>query len=169
MAATFADTQQHAIVTRQTKVAQLRLAGVTNQNRIANILQVDQRTISADFAEIDRFWREKAAVDIASAKGQDIERCERLIAAIWEEAIKGKLAAIKMVVTLMERRAKLLGLDAPITVNVVQDEARRLAAEFGLDIAEILSEAQRIVSMPQTLELAAVNMAGPEPKIEEFE
>ncbi len=47
----------------------------------------------------------------------EIERINRLIAAIWGKAIGGDMAAIDRVVKLMERKAKLLGLDSS-TVNV---------------------------------------------------
>lgn len=144
----YAESEKHATIVRQAKVAQLRLAGVTSQTRIAEILLVNQSTISDDFKAIDAFWRERAQQDIAAAKGLDVERCERLIAACWGEAMKGHIPSVKMVIEVMGRRAKLLGLDAPVTVNFVQDEARRLAAEFGLNISEIMAEAQRIVTMP---------------------
>lgn len=149
MAAGYLESEQHAAVIRQSKVAQLRLAGLTNQTRIAEILQVNQSAISTDFRIIDQIWQERAQQDIATAKGLDIERCERLIAACWPKAMSGHTPSVKVILDVMIRRAKLLGLDAPITINDVTGEVRRLSAEFGMDVSEIMAEAQRIIQIPQ--------------------
>jgi hypothetical protein len=47
----------------------------------------------------------------------------------------------------MERHAKLLGLDAPEKFKVVlHSEAQRPASALGLDVAEVLGEAERILA-----------------------
>lgn len=43
----------------------------------------------------------------------DLERIDVALAAIWEQVIAGKLFAIDRLVMLLERRARLLGLDKP--------------------------------------------------------
>lgn len=99
---------------RRAKVAKLLLGGVTNQADIAAQLDVDQSTISRDIKVIEAEWRERAAEDIAKAKGKDLARAERLIQALWPAAIKGTWLATDRVLALMQHRAKLLGLEAPI-------------------------------------------------------
>ena len=48
---------------------------------------------------------------------------------------------------IIERRAKLFGLDAPETFDVLlHSEAQRLAGELDLDVAEVLREAERILA-----------------------
>ena len=46
----------------------------------------------------------------------ELERLDALHAALWPQAIAGKWLAVDRVLSVMERRAKLLGLDAPTKV-----------------------------------------------------
>ncbi len=98
---------------RRMKVASLLLAGVTDQRAIADQLGVSQPTISRDVKHIEARWQESALQDISAAKGKDLQRTERLIQALWQDAIKGKWLATDRVLSLMQHRAKLLGLEAP--------------------------------------------------------
>lgn len=142
---------QREVIDRRVKVAQLRLAGVHDQAQIARQLGVSQPTISRDFKALDAQFRATAAQDIAAAKGMDLQRLELLISKIWVKAT-GKevsLAAIDRIDKLLARRAKLLGLDAPTTVRIIQDEAEKIAVEFGLTVADVLAEAEAIVQGAQ--------------------
>lgn len=62
--------------------------------------------------------------------------------------ITGDLAALAGVQWCIERRVRLLGLDAPtrITVESVRAEAERIAAVTGFSVDEIIAEAQTIVN-----------------------
>jgi hypothetical protein len=162
---------------RQWKIAQLRMAGLHNQERIAKICGVSQATISRDMKEIDNQTKQSAMVDLATAKGAELIRLERLIAAVWETALKLKgatirdqMAAIDRIIKLIEVKAKLLGLNAPVTVNLVNDEATRLAREFGLDKSEIMKEAERILGGSNMVTAGNIDeYAGIPPEIKEFE
>ena len=103
---------------RQRLVAARRLAGVSDQRLIAGELGVSQATISRDFADLDRQFRERAAEDVAVAAGLDLARIEAMIAPLWPDASAGVCAAIDRVEKLLGRRARLLGLDAPIRLDV---------------------------------------------------
>jgi len=46
-------------------------------------------------------------------------RLDDLQTAVWERAINGELAAIDRVLSIMERRSRLLGLDAPRPTTLV--------------------------------------------------
>lgn len=130
---TNAERQREAL-DRRVKVAQLRLAGLHDQRQIADRLGVSQPTISRDFAALDAQFRATAAQDIAAAKGLDVQRLELLISKIWVKATGGDLYAIDRLEKLLNRRAKLLGLDAPKKVEDVTDhrkEAEAIAAEIG--------------------------------------
>jgi len=131
-------------------VAAILLAGITDQTAIANEVGVDRSTISRDIKAIEAEWRIRAADDIDEAKGKDLQRTERLIQALWGDAIKGKWLATDRVLSLMQHRAKLLGLEAPqkreetqrIEISMM---VKRIAEEAGLDEAEIMAEANRIL------------------------
>lgn len=162
---------------RQWKIAQLRMAGLHNQERIAKICGVSQTTISRDMREIDEQVKQTAQIDLATAKGNELERLERLIAAVWETALRLKgatireqMIAIDRIIKLIEVKAKLLGLNAPVTVNLVNDEATRLAQEFGLDKADIMREAERILGASNRV-VAGISddYAGIPPEMKEFE
>jgi hypothetical protein len=126
--------QQREVIDRRVKVAQLRLAGIHDQRQIAHQLNVSQPTISRDFKALDAQFRATAAQDIAAAKGLDLQRAEFLISKIWVRATSGNLDAIDRVDKLLNRRAKILGLEAPKKVEDVTDykqAAARVAAEIG--------------------------------------
>lgn len=75
----------------------------------------------------------------------DLERCDVAISALWPNVLAGKYGAIERLMQVLERRAKLLGLDAPVKVDI-EHRIRAIAAEAGLDPEEAVREAQRIVS-----------------------
>lgn len=135
---------------RRMQVADLLTSGVTDQSRIAGRLGVNQSTVSRDIKIIEAQWHERAAEAIDIAKGKDLDRTERLIEALWPDAITGKWRATDRVIALMQHRARLLGLNAPekredtqrVEVSIM---AQRIAEETGLNAQEILAEAQRIL------------------------
>jgi AcrR family transcriptional regulator len=143
------------IIERRMRVAQLRLGGVRNQRTIASRLGVSVATINRDFKALDAEWKKRAADDIDVEKAIDLDRTERLIASLWEQALKGKWLATDRIISLMQHRARLLGLDAPQkredthTVNLTI-MAEQIAAETGLDKNEIMAEAQRIITAGST-------------------
>jgi NAD(P)H-dependent flavin oxidoreductase YrpB (nitropropane dioxygenase family) len=64
--------------------------------------------------------REYESVD--EMRKMELERLDKLLLGtggngVYQQAIKGHLSAIDRVVKIMERRAKLLGLDAPTKVD----------------------------------------------------
>ncbi len=110
---TIAASKHIEMLDRRTKVASLRLAGIRDQSKIAAQLGVSQPTIHRDFKALNAEWRERALADVAHEKGIDLDRLERMIAALWPQVVQGHLGAIDRVTRLLERKARLLGLDAP--------------------------------------------------------
>ena len=84
----------------------------------------------------------------------EVERLDAMLNALWPTIIaqgRGTPRAVEAALKVMDRRAALLGLDAPKVVEdhrTVQIEimAEKLAAESGLDKNEIIAEAERIVA-----------------------
>lgn len=105
---------------RRAEVARLRLSGVRNQTEIAERLGVSQQTISRDFIALDKEFRERAAADHATVKGLMLERIEAMIEGLWPAAATGGYLSVDRVVALMDREAKLLGLDAPVKQQTQQ-------------------------------------------------
>jgi orotate phosphoribosyltransferase-like protein len=76
------------------------------------------------------------------------ERLDALLKACWQVALQGNLLAVDRVLSIMARRAALLGLNAPTEVNVkheLAEYARQRAAALGLDEAEAVATAERIL------------------------
>ena len=48
----------------------------------------------------------------------EVERLDAMLLGLWPAARKGKEGAVDRVLRIMERRAKLLGLDAPVKADV---------------------------------------------------
>ena len=133
---------------RRARVAALLLAGVTDQRRIAEQLDVSQPTISRDIRAIEADWQATAVQDIAAAKGKDLERIERAVAGIWPKVKNGDERAVAQFVNLLQRRAKLLGLDAPQRQEhtgrdgePIQHEHRNAATAFAPDELDMIATA----------------------------
>lgn len=75
-------------------------------------------------------------------------RLETMLSAIWWAVRNGDNKAIETALRIMEREAKLIGLDAPIRMDyrhTIIDEARRVAQEQGLDEEAVIAEAERLL------------------------
>ncbi len=106
--------QKRTIIERRMQVSAFRLGGVRRQDTIADELGTSRATICRDWKWLDALYQERAAEDIAQAKGNDLERIDDLIFALWARAKSGELEAIREVRALLDSRAKLLGLNAPV-------------------------------------------------------
>lgn len=86
----------------------------------------------------------------------ELSRLDELQSAIWEDCMGGKLTAIDRVLKIMERRSKLVGLDAPERLNLQADikveqmkEAKdRLMAKI-LDMAPEEEEEPEMLPAPE--------------------
>lgn len=125
-----------------------RLAAKEKQRRALEL-----RRAGASYAQIGRVlgYRSTAsahkAVEVAltmtlrepaeAVRQLELERLDEAQRAIWPRVRAGDLEAIDRLCKLMDRRAKLLGLDAPkqvevLTIDTVDAELRRLEAEMTL-------------------------------------
>lgn len=129
-----ARTTASDIESRRRKVASALLAGADSFTAIAEQLGVSIATISRDVKAIEAQWQAEAVQDISAAKGRDLRRTERMIGAMWTKALAGDERSAKMVLDLMQHRAKLLGLNAP--------EKRELT---GMEGEPLVIQIQRLV------------------------
>lgn len=78
-------------------------------------------------------------------RSEEISRLDAMLSGLWADARKGNAGAVDRVLKIMERRARLLGLDAPVrsaleggppgappmqAVNMTAEEFRAMAAEI---------------------------------------
>lgn len=97
---------------RRVQVAHLLKGGVDRRG-IAKTLGISLATVWRDAVLLRRRWREEQAAEIADAAALDLARIDDCIIAITNPVRSGNLAAIKVLVSLLERRAAILGYDAP--------------------------------------------------------
>lgn len=129
------------IAQRRQDVAERYLRG-EYQSAIAQALGVDTATISRDLAAVRAVWLDSAIRDFDAAKAQElakIDEVERAAWAAWERSTKDKEVAVQeagadkklkkatlrkegqsgnpaflsTILTCIERRCSILGLDAP--------------------------------------------------------
>jgi transcriptional regulator len=96
---------QHA-----TRVLKLRLQGLSFREIAEQIGVCEQRAYTICRQELDRL--NKIRTEAAEQTQRlEIGRLDALLAAVWAKAQQGDLHAIDRVLAIMQRRAKLLGLD----------------------------------------------------------
>ena len=134
-----ARTSATDIEARRRKVASALLAGSDNFTSIAKELGVSKPTISRDVKAIEEQWRAEAMQDISAAKGRDLKRTDRMIGALWPKALNGNERAAKMVLDLMQHRAKLLGLNAPEKRELTGMEGEPLTIQIHRVVKEVAS------------------------------
>jgi hypothetical protein len=116
---------------REHDAVQLALAGATYQ-QIADQLGFSSRgnawrTVQRVLARVD-------AEDAAALRTVEGGRLDRMQTAVWANAVKGDVKAVGAVLRIMERRARLFGLDAPIQVDA------RISDATDAQIAELAEQ-----------------------------
>ena len=79
-------------------------------DRVSNIIKSALKSLSKEM--------KGQAEEIRSL---ELTRLDELQTAIWSDCMDGKLTAIDRVLKIMERRSKLVGLDAPERVDIKAD------------------------------------------------
>jgi len=78
--------------------------------------QVGYANRSGAWKAVVRLVESRAAESVKDADviiAMEVERLDAMLMAVWAKAKKGDVAAVDRVLKIQERRAKLLGLDAP--------------------------------------------------------
>lgn len=129
------------IAIRRAQAVKLRIQGAT----FAEIAQTFDPPMTESGARrlvldaLDGFRPE----NVEELRKLEQQRLDRLIFAVWAKALRGDTQAVLSVLRIMERRAKLLGLDAPTKIDW-RDSAAETAKALGLDPAEVLAEAEAL-------------------------
>ena len=123
-------------IDREIKVLELRRAGLTWQ-KIAD--EVGYADPTGAYAAYKRAVKRVLQEPADEVRQQEIDRLDRLQVAVWPRAMKGDDRAINTILRLMERRAKLLGLDA---AQKVQAEVTTFDGHRDID-----AEIERIVQI----------------------
>lgn len=113
-----------------------RLAHLT-QAEIAQQVGVSVGTVNADLKAIREEWADRAATAFEDWVSEELAKLDRLERALLPQALKGQGRAAEKVLSIMDRRAKMLGLNKPdkvehthITRDLIEAEIERLEAEL---------------------------------------
>jgi hypothetical protein len=160
------------LVDREVKVLELRRAGLTWQ-RISE--ETGYADASGAYLAYKRAIKRTQQQPADELREQELDRIDRLQLALWPKAMKGDNASVNTIVRLMERRARLLGLDTPIKIqqdvvnwdgNESIDRAvRELAALLTINDATGSSESPMAIEAsevePTTAGVELENLADP--------
>lgn len=102
------------LVDREIKVLELRRAGLTWQRIAEEVGYADHTGAYAAYKRAIKRTMQQPADEL---RQQELDRLDRLQLAAWPKAMQGHIGSIAIIVRLMERRARLLGLDTPIKIE----------------------------------------------------
>lgn len=130
-------SEKGALLERRLQALDLRKRGLSYR-AIGDKLGIDFTTAYKDvMAELKRLAAENH--DKADElRAMELERLDMLIKGLEPMATVGNPGAVNSYIKCMERRAKLLGLDAPTKVQV--DDWRKEAQAAGVDDARLFEE-----------------------------
>jgi hypothetical protein len=137
------DITEDALLAKELRVLDLRRAGFTFQ-RIAE--ETGYKQASGAQRAYERIMARDKPLAPEEHRWQELDRLDRMQVALWPRAMKGDDRAINTIVRLMERRARLVGIDAPqrIQAEVVNYDGTR----------DIDGDIERIVNLIRGVDLS---------------
>jgi hypothetical protein len=106
------------------RAAELRLRGY-NFRQIGEAIGRSEQCAWDAVQRVARLTREATQGRAEQVRELELQRLDALLAKVWDRATdtqdEQQLAAVATVLRVSERRARLLGLDAPVQVNVLED------------------------------------------------
>lgn len=116
---------------RQRQAVELRKAGMGYQE-ISD--QLGYKDASGSYRAVRAALKAAVREPARELIALEVARLDDMLKGIWVEARKGNVSKLDRVLKIMERRATLLGLDAPKTWKDLTDprkDAEAIAAEIG--------------------------------------
>jgi len=106
---------------RKKKALEFRRAGLS-YDKIGEQLQISKtqayRLVTKALEELASEARDEAEL----VRVLELERLDRMLLGLWTKATAGHLGSVEKVLKIMERRAKLIGLDKPTKVAATDPE-----------------------------------------------
>lgn len=117
---------------RELRALELRKAGASYA-QIAEVLGISRSAAHKAVARaLDKVIAE-VRENADRLRALELERLDHLSRELWRQALKGHLGAIDRLLKVMERRAKLLGLDAPTKADIQGEQVIRIIEEVSED------------------------------------
>lgn len=88
--------------------------------------------------------------DVTALRNAEMDRLDIAQAAIWNEVLRGTISAVTALIKIMERRARLLGLDVPTKtqLEVTHYDRDTIDAEVQRLVAILDSQPSRALDTP---------------------
>jgi hypothetical protein len=102
---------------RRELVAANLLAGV-KYRQMAKKFDVSLGTIANDVKQILKAWHTETNRDTEEWATLEAARLDSMLQSIWKEVMDGNTQYMDRALRIMERRARLLGLDKPIQTDI---------------------------------------------------
>jgi ADP-ribosylglycohydrolase len=133
---------------KERKVLEMRLAGVTFEV-IAR--SVGYSSAGSCYNAYKRALIRTLQEPAEAVREAEVARLDRLMQGVWTAALRGEVRSVEAVLRIMDRRAKLMGLDAPTKqqVEVTHYDPTSIDAEVA-KLAAIL-DGRKESSMDQTI------------------
>jgi len=132
---------------RAVQALNLRLAGASYRS-IGTELHVSYQTA---YTDVQRMLRETMQEPTDELRQAELARLDRLLLSLWPLATRTAMSplgpdyrAVDAALRIMERRARLLGLDAPAKIDLTQ-WVREFAEKHGMDADAAVEKANNIV------------------------
>lgn len=126
---------------RRPKVLVYRMSGGSTRD-IAAKLNVSHTTIRNDLNALYLEFAEKEADLTAELRALESQRLDKLQSAVWVQALTGHPDSVRTVLSIMERRARIFGLDRPVQLRALVETGVRSELDAALQrLGERLDEA----------------------------
>lgn len=136
-------TKRALTLQRQQAALELRRAG-QDYREIARKLGCGKTAAHRLVTDAMQECRDQIAGDADELRTEELSRLDGMLAGLWQDARKGDVAAVDRVLKISERRAKLLGLDAPVRLaHTGNDGGPILTRNDGIDLATLTDEELR--------------------------
>ena len=109
----------------------LRLAGLTHRQIAAELGVAPSSAYKRVRHALDEV-NKHVSEDAEELRTLELLRLDELQSAIWERALEGDDKALRGVLSIMSRRAKLAGLDAPVKTEGITIDAIEASDDFEL-------------------------------------
>jgi len=99
---------------------------------------------------IDHTWARQLCIQwlgevkhegVEALRDQEGARLDKMMQAVWRQALNGDLPAVHTVLRIMERRSRLFGLDAPVRIEV-SDHIDRQLQELAASMPPVVVEGE---------------------------
>jgi hypothetical protein len=121
-----------AAAKKQAQALELRAYGASYQY-IADTVGYESR--AGAWKAVDRALQDLIEEPARKVKQIELDRLDRMLIGLFPRAVAGHVGAVDRVLHIMDRRAKYLGLDAPLVIDW-----QREAANAGFDPAATFEE-----------------------------